>query len=164
VPYDQYFPALWRAQAQRRVVEEFATLAPGLATQERGWPDLVAELTAALSPREVVLLPAPVTARDVLEALMPGVRLIARPAQHRDFPDTALAMLQRMYRTGVQPEPQQLMRLVAYHARQPQPAPIAAFSPLDAGLQRRRFQRDLIRMARQPGLSVGVPQHLIAAE
>lgn len=165
LPYDSYYPALWRHQAQRRAVEDFATLAPALAEQTRGWPDLVAGLIEALRPREVVILPAPVQAGEVLAALVPDVTLSPRPGATRDVPDTALAMLQRLYRAGATVPPQQLARLVAFHARQPQPAPLAAFSPLDSGLLRRRYQRELARLAALPGVRLGAARSLaIAAE
>lgn len=165
LPYDSYYPALWRHLAQRRAVEDFDTLAPELAAQARGWPDLVAGLIAALNPREVVILPAPVQAEDVLAALVPEIALSPRPGAVRDVPDTALAMLQRLYRAGATVPPQQLARLVAFHARQPQPAPLAAFSPLDSGLLRRRFRQDLARITALPGVRLGAAQGFaIAAE
>ncbi|MGD9917924.1 MAG: hypothetical protein AB7U46_07880 [Paenirhodobacter sp.] len=158
VAYDDYFPALWRHQAQRRAVEDFATLAPELAALRRGWVEIVRELIAALSPREVVILPAPTGVAEVLTALVPGAAIEARPGQGREMPDTALAMLQRLYRSGVEISPQQVARLTAFHARQPQPAPIAAFAPLEGALLRRRFQRDLATLAAMPGVRIGLAE------
>lgn len=155
LPYDSYFPALWRHQAARRAMPAFGELAPQLVALSRGWVDLVADLIAALNPAETVVLPAPVQASDVLDALVPEVRLSAEASTGPQVPDTALAMLQRLYRSGVCVAPKQASRLIAFHQRQPQPAPLAAFSPFEVAQLRRRYRADLARIERLPGVRIG---------
>ena len=118
---------------------------------------MVAEMMAALCPREVVLLPAPVTMAQVLAALVPEAGLRAEePVQApAHLPDTALAMLQRLFRQGVALPPRQVARLVAVHERNPQAAPIAAFAPLQAAALRRCFAAELCALAARPGVRIG---------
>lgn len=157
LPYDLYFPALWRHLAARRAMPDFATLEGAIAAQRRGWVELVGELMAALQPAETVVLPAPVSVTQVLGALVPGAGL-SGPALEpctAAMPDTALAMLQRLYRAGVTVSPRQAQRLAEVHARQPQPAALAAFEPLAAAKLRRRFGADLERLGQMKGLRIG---------
>ena len=52
-----------------------------------------------------------------------------------------------------------------FHARQPQPAPLAAFSALEAARLRRRYQADLATLAARPGVRIGAaPELVLAAE
>lgn len=155
LPYDSYLTALWRHQAERRAMPAFAELAPQLVALSRGWVDLVAELISALNPTETVVLPAPLRAADVLDALVPEVRLSAEASPEPQAPDTALAMLQRLYRAGVSVPPKQARRLMAFHSRQPQPAPLAAFSPFEVAQLRRRYRADLAQIAQLPGVRLG---------
>lgn len=155
LPYDSYFPALWRHQAARRAMPDFEALAPGLLGTARGWAEVVEDLIAALKPAQTILLPAPVAVDDVLSALVPEGAARATPGLDPRLPDTALAMLQRLYRSGVQLPPRQVSRLMAFHLRQPQPAPLAAFAPLDVAQLRRRYSRDLARLERLPGVRLG---------
>ena len=158
MPLDLAYPTLWRAVAARRAVAPFAALADDMAGLARGWGAVVEEVIAALSPQEVVLLPAPVTVAQVLAALVPEAELSAEEPLHAPahLPDTALAMLQRLFRQGVALPPRQVSRLVAVHERSPQAAPIAAFAPLQAAALRRRFEDELDALAVRPGVSIGV--------
>lgn len=155
LPYDSYFPALWRHQAVRREMPAFDELAPQLLALSRGWVEVVEELIAALQPAETVVLPAPVAVADVLTALVPDVPIAAQSAPEPRLPDTGIAMLQRLYRSGTVIAPKQVQRLMAFHARQPQPAPLAAFSALETAELRRRYLDDLRRLEALPGLRLG---------
>ena len=167
VPLDLAYPALWRAVAARRAVAPFDALAEGLAGQARSWGAVLEEIIAALAPREVVLLPAldpggPVTVAHVLAALVPEAGLNAEEPPHTPahLPDTALAMLQRLFRQGVALPPRQVARLVAVHERSPQAVPIAAFAPLQAVALRRSFAAELGALAAKPGVRIGVDSPL----
>ncbi len=163
LPYDLYFPSLWRHQAARRAMPDFASLAAQLGADPRGWVDLVEELVAALAPQEVVILPAPLRAAQVLAALVPAAGLAAQDTPPAAMPDTALAMLQRLYRSGVRISPRQAARLAEVHARQPQPAPLASFAPLEAARLRQRFGADIDRLAGLPGVRIGLAAGLACA-
>jgi hypothetical protein len=143
-PYETYLPAVWCALAQRRAMPGFATLAPGLLASPRGWADLAADLRAAFGPLPVTVL------------LQPGVIAAA-------LPDTALAMLQRLYAAGVRLPPRQMARLAAVHARLPQAEPLAAFSAAAAQGLVRRLAGDLARLAAMPGVAITTPGPLQAA-
>ncbi|MDF2139925.1 hypothetical protein [Paenirhodobacter sp. CAU 1674] len=163
--YDTYFPQIWRHQAQRRAMPDFGDIAPALVRDQRGWADLVAEVLRELKPRDLVVLPAPVTPAEVLAALAPGVALPVAPLDTVQLPDTGLAMLQRLLRAGVSIAPRQAQRLMAFHAEQPQPAPLAGFGVLEAARLRRRYEQDLDRIAAMPGVRIGAMVPLaIAAE
>lgn len=166
LPYDLYYPMMWRFLAQRRAVQPFAEMAELLVARERGWVELVSELSAALGARETVILPAPVRGEEALAALVPGASLPMPPAAAQEnVPDTGLVMLQRLYRTGATIAPRQIQRLMQFHARQPQPAPLAAFSALEAARLRRRYQADLATLAARPGVRIGAaPELVLAAE
>jgi hypothetical protein len=167
-PYDVYFPQVWRHQAQRRAMPDFADLVPALSNESRGWADIVAEMQAEFCPRELVILPTPVTPSEALAALVPGVMLALEPSGPAQVPDTGIAMLQRLFRAGVNIAPRQAQRLMSFHVQQPQPAPLAAFSVLEAARLRRRYARDLERIAAMPGVRIGALTSLtplaIAAE
>lgn len=164
LPLDLYLPMLWRAQALRRLMPGFDTMAPALTTCRRGWADVVADLVTALAPAETVVIPAPVDAAVALAQLMPGLSLPLPMLTATETPDTALAMLQRLYRQGVVVPPRQIARLSTYHARLPQPAPLAAFGADEAACLRTRFAADLDRIAALPGVRIcgRTVQHLAA--
>lgn len=154
LPLDTLYPKLWRAQAARRAMPAFDALAPHLLAEPRGWFDLVSELIATLAPRETILLVDP-TPAEALAALVPEAGLAAPAAAEPELPDTALAMLQRLHRSGITLPARQLSRLAAFHLRQPQPAPIAAFAELDAARLRRQFAADLDQLTGLPCVRVG---------
>lgn len=149
-PYETHFPALWRAQAWRRAVPGFDTLAPELVTMARGWCDVVGDLRDALGPRRIVILAMPFDPARAVAALCPQAAP-PPPPPVEPVPDTALAMLQRLYRQGIRLGPRQRARLIAFHATQPQPAPLAAFTPPQAEALRARYGRDLERLAALEG-------------
>ena len=146
-PYVEYLPALWREQARRRAVPDFAEIAPVLADTPRGWPEVVKDLRRGLSPRRTVVLATPFDPAAALETLCPTAELPAPAADKPAMPDTALAMLQRLHRQGVMLGPRQRARLLAFHERQPQPAALAAFAPSEAEALRVRYDQDLGRIA-----------------
>lgn len=148
-PYETHFPALWRAQAWRRAVPGFDTLAPGLVTMARGWCDVVGDLRDALGPRRIVILAMPFDPARAVAALCPQAAPPPPPVE--PVPDTALAMLQRLYRQGIRLGPRQRARLIAFHATQPQPAPLAAFTPPQAEALRARYGDDLECLAALEG-------------
>ncbi|MDF1621508.1 hypothetical protein [Pseudothioclava nitratireducens] len=155
MPYDLLYPKLWRQQAQRVAMPDFAQIAPELAGRSRGWVALAQDILAAFAPRELIVLPMPQGADEILAALLPDLALTvgagaARPA----MPDTAIAMMQRFHRAGLALPARQIARLVQFHARQPQPAPLAAFDALDAARLRKRYQADLSQLAALPGLRI----------
>jgi hypothetical protein len=174
---DAYLPQIWRQLAQRRQMTAFSELAEALSDERRGWHEVVCEVIGALAPRETLILTRDPCAAEVLDALMPvegdaprlSKLLAALPAPQPAtlIPDTGLAMLQRLYRQGVSLSPRQSARLAAHHARQPQPDPIAAFTPEQAARLRARDAQDLQKLAALPGVTV--EQHapyamVIAAE
>jgi len=165
LPYDLYLPMLWRGLAQRRAMADFSEMAQDLIATPRGWSDVVADLVAGLQPRQTLILPAPASAAEALAVLVPEVDLVAAQSGYHDAPDTALRMLQRLYRQKVVIAPHQVARLVAFHAKLPQPAPIAAFTAADAAGLRRRFAADLDRIGALAGVEIaGHPKQSIAAE
>lgn len=165
LPYDLYLPMLWRGLAQRRAMPDFSEMAQALIATTRGWPDVVADLVAGLQPSQTLILPAPVSAAEALAVLVPEVALVAAQSDYRDTPDTALCMLQRLYRQKVTIAPRQVARLVAFHTKLPQPAPIAAFTAAEAAALRRRFAADLDRIGALAGVKIaGRPKLSVAAE
>lgn len=146
-PYRDYLPALWREQARRRAVPDFADIAPGLADTPRGWPEVVKDLRRGLRPRRTLVLAAPFDSAVALDALCPAAELPATEDDKPPMPDTALAMLQRLHRQGVALGPRQRARLMAFHMQQPQPASLAAFAPPEAEALRVRYDQDVGRIA-----------------
>lgn len=176
-PRDIYLPQLWRQLAQRRQMTPFAEMAETLSDERRGWHEVACEIIGALAPRETVILTRDPCAAEVLDALLPGegeadrlsqlIAALPAPQAATQIPDTGLAMLQRLYRQGVSLSPRQSARLAAHHARQPQPDPIAAFTPEQRARLRARDAQDLQKLAALPGIVV--EEHLprpmvIAAE
>jgi hypothetical protein len=138
-PYEHLLSRAWRYLAARREMPAFAELAPDLVACPRGWADVVAELHEALPAAEFLILPA---------SSMPVPAL----------PDTALAMMQRLYRQGVCLPRRQMARLIDVHRKLPQAEPIAAFSRLQAVVLRSRYAEDLARIAAMPGLRIASPE------
>lgn len=158
--YEAIYPHLWRDLAARRLIEPFADLAPALAERPRGWIEAISEIVAALQPRELILLTGEVTLAEAAEALAPGAALQLAPLPTRKLPETGLAMLQRLYADGVTPPARQIRRLMQFHARLPQTAPMAAFDPLVAARLQRRFAQELARFAAHPMVRIGAPPRL----
>lgn len=174
---DTYLPHLWRLLAQRRQMVPFAEMAGALSDERRGWHEVICEVIGAVAPKETLILTRDPCAAEVLDALMPAggdtarlsqlIAALPAPQTATQIPDTGLAMLQRLYRQGVSLSPRQSARLAAHHARQPQPDPIAAFTPEQGARLRARDAQDLQKLAALPGVTV--EQHLphqmvIAAE
>ena len=153
--YDALYPALWRVLATQQRMPDFAACGPALAARQRGWVEILREIVRALRPAELIVLPAPRDQAELAEALVPGVALRAAPLRGLNLPDTALAMVQRLYGQGLRPPHRQMGRLLQFHAHLPQPAPIAAFAPLKAAHLRLRFEAELVRMARHPQVRIG---------
>jgi hypothetical protein len=136
---------------------QFVQLAPDLAARSRGWVELAQDIVTAFSPRELIVLPVPHCAAEILAALVPDVAFADVRVTHAprpEMPDTAIAMMQRFHRAGLALPARQIARLVQFHARQPQPAPLAAFDALDAARLRKRYQADLSQLAALPGLRI----------
>lgn len=148
IPYEQFLPMAWRSLAARRLMPAFADIAHGLVTCPRGWADVVADLVQVLHPAETLILSAPMQ---------------AFPAVGATLPDTALAMVQRLYRLSVNLPPRQMARLAEVHRRLPQPEPIAAFSAVQTAALRARYAADLARLATMPGLWIEEPARQQAA-
>lgn len=158
--YEAIYPHLWRDLAAAQSVAPFADLAPALADRQRGWIETISEIVAAFQPRELILLTGEVTLAEAAEALAPGAALDLAPVPVRNLPETGLAMLQRLYADGVTPPPRQIRRLMQFHARLPQAAPVAAFDPLVAVRLQRRFAHEIERFAAHPMVRIGAPPRL----
>ena len=153
--YDAFYPLLWRERAVAGAVAPFAAQAGALATRSRGWLAVLGEVVAAFRPRELILLPEPAGLPEICAALVPGAALEFAPVRVRLRPDTGLAMLQRLYGQGVVLAPRQITRLLQFHDRLVQPAPLAAFAPLEAARLRQRFNTELARLAAHPRVRMG---------
>ncbi|MEZ5685814.1 MAG: hypothetical protein R3D78_07915 [Paracoccaceae bacterium] len=156
--YEALYPALWRSLAAGRVMPAFDACAPALAARARGWVEILREIVLALRPAELILLPAPRDQAELGQALLPALALRQAPLRGAQLPDTALAMVQRLHGQGLRPPRRQMGRLLQFHARLPQPAPIAGFSGLDAARLRLRFEAELQRLARHPRVRIGAAQ------
>lgn len=143
-PYEVYLPGVWRLLAARRPVPAFRDLVPTLLAAPRGWADLAEDLRTVFGP-----LPTTVALVD---------RIAAPP-----LPDTALVMFQRLFAAGVQLPSRQAARLAAVHRRLPQAEPIATFGATEAAMLRRRFARDLDRLAALPGVELATTPQSAAA-
>lgn len=153
--YDTLYPLLWRERAMAGAVAPFAEAAGALALRARGWPEVLREIVAALRPRVLVVLPEPAGLPEICAALVPGAALEFAPLRPRRRPDTGLAMLQRLYGQGVALPPRQINRLLKFHDRLVQPAPLAAFAPLEGARLRRRFRAELARLGAHPQVQIG---------
>ncbi|PTV94843.1 hypothetical protein C8J27_106111 [Rhodobacter aestuarii] len=153
---DQAYPMLWRQQAIRRVMPDFDGLGPKFCRFKRGWAEVVEDLIAAFAPEEVVVLHAPVSSAQVLSALVPDAGLAAIEPVSNVIPDTAIAMLQRLYRQGVEVPPKQVMRMIEQHQHALQPAPLAQFAPEDRAEMRRHFATEMERLAAMPHVRIGL--------
>ncbi|WP_417808055.1 hypothetical protein [Thioclava sp.] len=155
LPYDQYYPMMWRHLAVTRALHPFAGATARLVDRPRGWAQVIEDLHAALQPQEIVVLPAPVLVDEALAALVPGARLDARTPALPDHSDSEIAMLQRLHRANVTLAPHQMHRLSKFHAHQPQGAPLAGFDVLDAMKLRQRYTRDLDQIAAMAHTRIG---------
>ncbi|WP_295533797.1 hypothetical protein [uncultured Thioclava sp.] len=155
LPYDQYYPMMWRHMATGRALKPFEGAVARLMERPRGWAQVIADLHAALAPQEIVVLPAPVLVEEALAALVPGARLDPRTPPQLDRPDSAIAMLQRLHRANVTLDPHQIQRLAAFHARQPQGAPLAAFNAIDSVKLRKRYAQDMDQIAAMARTRIG---------
>ncbi|TMV90148.1 hypothetical protein FGG78_13595 [Thioclava sp. BHET1] len=168
VPYETYYPKMWRQIAARQPLKPFEGATKRLVERARGWVEVIGDLQRALQPREIVVLPAPVTVEEGLAALVPGASLAPRLQVGPDageLSESAIAMMQRLFRANVTIEAQQLRRLQAFHNRQPQGAPIAAFDALDAAKLRRRYRQDMKAIGAMPGVRIGADcEYAIAAQ
>ena len=165
LPYDQYYPMMWRHLAVTRALNPFAGATARLLERPRGWVQVIEDLHAALQPQEIVVLPAPVLVDEALAALVPGAHLDARTPTLPDHCDSEIAMLQRLHRANVSLAPHQAQRLSKFHARQPQGAPLAGFNVLDARKLRQRYCRDMAQIATMARTRIGADlEFAIAAQ
>lgn len=161
--YDAYYPMLWRDLAEKRALKPFNGAVPRLLARARGWVEVVSDLKAALNPREIIVLPAPVLFEEALAALVPGASVAPEPIQPVRQSDSVIAMMQRLHHSGIHIGPKQMQRLAKFHDRQPQGAPIAEFDTLAGARLRRRFQRDLVKLAEIEGVRIGADPALAVA-
>ena len=165
LPYDQYYPMMWRQLAVTRALNPFAGATTRLVERPRGWVQVIEDLHAALQPQEIVVLPAPVLVDEALAALVPGARLDARTPALADHSDSEIAMMQRLLRANVTLAPQQMHRLSKFHARQPQGAPLAGFDVLDTMKLRQRYSCNMDQIAAMANTRIGADlEFAIAAQ
>ena len=154
--YHNLYPQLWKTEATGRALAPFDAMAAELGGRGRGWRDLLTEIVTELQPEEVILLPEHAGLSEIVAALLPDVDLqLAGGKPARPAPETGVAMLQNLFHMGVTLQPRQVQRLMQFHARLPQPAPIAAFDPLTRARLIRRFDREIAHALRHPRLHLG---------
>jgi hypothetical protein len=155
-PYDALFRMAWRRAAMTRAVEPFGKYATRMAEAPGGWCDAIEMLGEVMEADSVAVVAMPPSSRRMLEALMPDVAL-PFPAPHAAVPsvtETAVAALQRLLRQGVQIQPGQAERLLAFHARLPQSSEEPGYDGLALADLRGRYVADLAILSRRAGVSV----------
>lgn len=166
-PYEVLFHSVWMALALDRRIDAFADYAQALTQFQGGWADLGETLAEELEVRELIIVATPTGAPQMLAHVLPGVNL-RQPIQPHAKPritPSAVGMVQRCIGQGVRLQPGQRDRLIAFHARQPQVRPEAAFSALALSDLRGRYVADLDTLARLSEVTlIGGALSAIAAE
>ncbi|WP_376872545.1 hypothetical protein [Albirhodobacter sp. R86504] len=146
-PQSELFPALWRGIAARAQVDSFESHKDKIFGATRGWAELIEDLVNVIEPAEVVVLTGKPSQLAACAELVPGARIDIDNFEDPAMPDTALAMIQRLYTQGQVLPPRQVLRLQSWHARLPQCAPLAAFTQAEAAYLDARFADDMDRVS-----------------
>lgn len=166
-PYDHLYRSTWLMLAADRQMDPLADYAPALAEARGGWTDLALALCEELSVRELVVIEAAEqqvpTGTELLAALVPGLSLrqAVHPLSRPRLTTGAVALLARCAAQGVKLAPGQRERLIALHARQPEPPAASAFTTGQAARMAIQYERD------RQTLQVAAPAHArqtVAAE
>ena len=145
-PQVDLFPALWRGIAARCQIDSFESHKNAIFGATRGWADLVEDLLNTIEPAEIIVIPGTPSVSAAAAELVPGAQIEVDASVDPVMEDTALAMIQRLYRQGKTLPPRQLLRLQAWHARLPQGAPLASFTAPEAEYLNARFEEDMDRL------------------
>ena len=146
-PQVDLFPALWRGIASRCQIESFESHKNAIFGATRGWADLVEDLLNTIEPAEIIVIPGTPSVQEAAAELVPGAQIETDPTLDPVMPDTALSMIQRLYRQGKTLPPRQLMRLQSWHVRLPQGAPLARFTAPEIAYLNARFADDMDRLS-----------------
>ncbi|MHA7874480.1 hypothetical protein [Roseivivax sp.] len=163
--YDSFYPSAYRKRCEFRKIAPFSDYAPRFLAAERGWPELIADIQAALASESLVVLryeDRPDHA-GLLRALMPelsqeGLTPLAR-RYNVSASDAACHAIQAGFAADPGQTARQVRALIRAHAEDRSAPPIAAFTPEEVGVLRERYSRDLEVVAAMPGVRlVTAPQ------
>ncbi len=158
-PYDELFTSAYRKLAATRRLPPFAGLAPKMLDSPIGWPEVVAKLAEALRPGEIrVLRYCPRPQAEIAAAICPlldtGPLVEHAAPVNASLPDAALFALQARYGAGAEPGEALIAEVRAETEGRAAPEPFAGFNENGRAKLRARFEDDLARLAKMPGVTV----------
>ncbi|MBN9886388.1 hypothetical protein [Salipiger abyssi] len=158
--YESHAISVYRKRLEFRLLKPFEHYAAAMWPARRGWPELVADIRAALDPEEIVILrhEARPARPEILSALLPelphgGWDVPERRINH-SANDAACFALVEAHKAGRSPDRAELATLLAAHADKTAPRPFIDLPEALLAAQRARYAEDLDRIARMPGVTL----------
>lgn len=158
--YDDLFLSAFRKRAEDQVSEPFEAVRDAMAEIDRGWPELAAIILDTLRPTSFVIVPYRLrgTSRTLLHRLLPSAADLdlAEPQDSLNVSatDAALIELQARYATGEKLDRPEWQAIVEEHEQDTEARGFAEFTASQTRGLRRRFRRDLERLAEMSGVDL----------
>ncbi|WP_321170038.1 sulfotransferase [Pseudodonghicola flavimaris] len=156
-PYDRYFAEVHRRRAAERPVPPFAALRARLAELDRGWPELVAVLQAALRPARVTVIAPSGDDTPDWAAVLPeiGAAGAGAEAAPESLPtDAALEAIQSRLAQERPPTREEIAALIAAGAGDTRSRGVADFPAAEARAWQDRYAAHLDRIAAMPDIAL----------
>ena len=156
--YEELLVSGYRKRAEDNPVPDFSDVVPDFLKIEHGWPWLLRHLRDRLRPEKLSVIPyeARGSSVDLLRQLVPDLAKADLQEPDRSLnlsaTDMALEVLQKRYRAGEELQREAWQAVIAEYADQREDRGFARFDDTARDHFRTRYQQDLNRIRRMPGI------------